>query len=54
MTKIWENIKDCVFICFILAILTIWLWLPPVWANLAYGDWTCAYKECVVIKGDEK
>lgn len=35
---------------FLIALVTSWLWFPPLWANLTYGDWTCAYKECVVIK----
>lgn len=33
--------------------LTSWLWLPPLSAQLAYGDWSCAYKKCVVVKEEE-
>ena len=33
--------------------LTSWLWLPPLWSQLAYGDWSCAYKKCVVVKEEE-
>ena len=33
--------------------LTSWLWLPPLSAQLAYGDWSCAYKKCVVVKEKE-
>lgn len=36
-------------IAFLLFIAS-WLWLPPLWAQLAYGDWSCAYKKCVVVK----
>lgn len=44
------------FIVFMIALCTSWLWFPPLLASLTYGDWTCAYKECVIIKdmGDEK
>lgn len=42
------------FIVFMIAVCTSWLWVPPLVASLAYGDWTCAYKECVVIKGGEE
>lgn len=50
MKNILEDIKYCVFVCIIVAIFTSWLWVPPLVAALTYGDWTCAYKECVVIK----
>ena len=33
--------------------LTSWLWLPPLSAQLSYGDWSCAYKKCVVVKEEE-
>ena len=33
--------------------ITSWLWLPPLSAQLSYGDWSCAYKKCVVVKGEE-
>lgn len=33
--------------------ITSWLWLPPLWAKLAYDDWSCAYKKCVVVKEEE-
>lgn len=36
-----------------LIFITSWLWLPPLWAQLAYGDWSCAYKKCVVVKEEE-
>ena len=33
--------------------ITSWLWLPPLSAQLAYGDWSGADKKCVVVKGEE-
>ena len=36
-----------------LVFITSWLWLPPLWAQLSYGDWSCAYKRCVVVKEEE-
>lgn len=33
--------------------ITSWLWLPPLSAQLSYGDWSCAYKKCVVVKEGE-
>lgn len=50
MKKLLDNIIDWVWLIALLAVISIWLWLPPLLAHLSYGDWTCAYKECVVIK----
>lgn len=54
MKKLWKNIKDLLPLIGIILFISIWLWLPPLLAQLNYGDWTCAYKECVVIKGGEE
>ena len=49
-----NRVSSVLLYIFLVALVTSWLWLPPLWATLAYGDWTCAYKECVVVKGDEE
>ena len=54
MKKLWENIKDLLPLIGIILLISIWLWLPPLLAQINYGDWTCAYKKCVVIKGGEE
>lgn len=47
------NIGDTLLAIALLLFLTSWLWLPPLWAQLSYGDWSCAYKKCVVVKEEE-
>lgn len=48
-----DNIGSILFIIAFLLFITSWLWLPPLWSQLAYGDWSCAYKKCVVVKEEE-
>ena len=47
------NIGDKLLVIALLLLITSWLWLPPLSAQLAYGDWSCAYKKCVVVKEKE-
>ena len=47
------NIGYILLLVVFLLFITIWLWLPPLWSQLAYGDWSCAYKKCVVVKDEE-
>ena len=47
------NIGHSLLVIAFLLFLTSWLWLPPLSAQLAYGDWSCAYKKCVVVKEKE-
>ena len=47
------NIGHSLLVIAFLLFLTSWLWLPPLWAQLSYGDWSCAYKKCVVVKEGE-
>ncbi len=54
MKKLWEDIKDLLPLIGIILFISIWVWLPPLLAQLNYGDWTCAYKKCVVIKGGKE
>lgn len=55
LAKLLRNrVFKVLFLLFFVALVTSWLWLPPLYATLAYGDWTCAYKKCVVVKGDEQ
>lgn len=54
MKKLWENTKDLLLLIGLILFISIWLWLPPLLAQLSYGDWTCAYKECVVIRGGKE
>ena len=49
-----DKIIGVLTIVTILAIITSWIWLPPTVAQLTYGDWTCAYKKCVVIINGDK
>lgn len=44
------NIGDILLLVVFLLFVTSWLWLPPLCSQLAYGDWSCAYKKCVVVK----
>ena len=48
-----DNIVYILFVIAFILFLTSWLWLPPLSAQLAYGDWSCAYKKCVVVKEKE-
>ena len=48
-----DNIGHILFVIVFLLFMTSWLWLPPLSAQLAYGDWSCAYKKCVVVKEKE-
>lgn len=50
MKKLLSNIKDYLGLLALILVISIWLWLPPLLAQLTYSDWTCAYKKCVVIK----
>ena len=54
MKKILEDIRFWVFIQIIIAIFIILLWVPPLVATLTYGDWTCAYRECIVMGGEDE
>ena len=47
------NIGHILFVIVFLLFMTSWIWLPPLSAQLAYGDWSCAYKKCVVVKEEE-
>lgn len=47
------NIGYILLVIAFLLFITSWLWLPPLWGQLAYGDWSCAYKKCVVVKEEE-
>ena len=47
------NIGHILFVIAFLLFMTSWLWLPPLSAQLAYGDWSCAYKKCVIVKEKE-
>ena len=53
MKKLLSNIKDWLRLLALVLFISIWLWLPPLLAQLNYGDWACAYKKCVVIKEEE-
>lgn len=54
MKNLFSNIKDYLVLLALVMFISIWLWLPPLLAQINYGDWTCAYKKCVVvIKGNE-
>ena len=44
------NIGDKLLVIALLLLITSWLWLPPLCAQLSYGDWSCAYKKCVVLR----
>jgi len=33
--------------------LPIWL-ISSIINQITYGDWTCTFKECIVLKGDEE
>lgn len=48
-----DDIGCILLVIAFLIFITSWLWLPPIWAQLSYGDWSCAYKKCVVIKEKE-
>lgn len=47
------NIGDILLLGAFLIFITSWLWLPPLCSQLAYGDWSCAYKKCVIVKEEE-
>ena len=47
------NTGYILFVIAFMLFLTSWLWLPPLCAQLSYGDWSCAYKKCVVVKEEE-
>ena len=47
------NIGYILLLVAFLLFITSWLWLPPLCSQLAYGDWSCAYKKCVVVKEEE-
>lgn len=50
-----DEIVEVLIIIALVAVITSWIWLPPTVAQLTYGDWTCAYKKCVVIiNGDDR
>lgn len=53
MKKFFSGIKDWLALLALIAFSSIWLWLPPLLAQVNYGDWTCAYKKCVIIKEEE-
>lgn len=53
LKTVLDNIGYILLAIAFLLFLTSWLWLPPLSAQLAYGDWSCAYKKCVVVKEKE-
>lgn len=53
MKEFLKNIKDWLGLLVLVLFISVWLWLPPLLAQLNYGDWTCAYKKCVVIKEED-
>lgn len=48
-----DSIGYALLVIAFLIFITSWLWLPPLSAQLAYGDWSCAYKKCVVVKEEK-
>lgn len=53
MKKLFEYVKFLLTVLVAVMLLSMWLWLPPLWAQVFYSDWTCAYKKCVVIKEEK-
>lgn len=43
-----------VYIGILLAFALPILLVSSIINQIAYGDWTCAFKECVVVKGGEE
>lgn len=44
--------EDEIIIWVMAIIVGVALWIGG--SQIIYGDWTCSFKECVVIKGDER
>lgn len=53
LKTVLDNIGYILLAIAFLLFMTSWIWLPPLSAQLAYGDWSCAYKKCVVVKEEK-
>lgn len=53
MKQVWKTIKGWLLLIGAIVLLSSVLWGRLLLAQLSYGDFTCAYKKCVVIKEEK-
>lgn len=51
LSQCFSDFTGILIIILVIVLASSFIWVPIVAAQLSYNDWTCAFKECVIVKG---